>query len=145
MEKNGSCAKHVKRSGKRLTKSSRILRATSLDELPEIFNIFMGDMSFVGTRPLAMSYLDYCTEEDHHRHDVRPGLTVLAQVNERNDLTWEQKFDLDLQYIRKMSFIPDLKIIVTTVIKVLKREGIGQGEEAPVSLRAIRKDRMASR
>ena len=124
---------------RRLTKFGRILRSTSLDELPEIFNVFKGDMSFVGPRPLAMSYLDYYTEEERHRHDVRPGLTGLAQISGRNGLSWEDKFRYDLQYIEQMSFANDVKILFQTVSKVLKREGIGQGEEAPVSLSVERK------
>ena len=126
----------------RLTKFGRVLRSTSLDELPEVFNIFKGDMSIVGPRPLAVSYLKYYTEEEHHRHDVRPGLTGLAQVSGRNNLTWEQKFSLDLDYVRKISFIQDVKILFLTVYKVFKREGIGQGESAPVSLSVERKDQV---
>ena len=122
----------------RLTPFGRLLRATSLDELPELFNILKGDMSIVGPRPLALSYLDYYTPEEHHRHDVRPGLTGLAQVNGRNSLSWEQRFAYDLQYIRELSFLVDAKIILKTLAKVVKREGIGQGEEAPVSLRVER-------
>ena len=118
----------------RLTRFGRILRATSLDELPEIFNIFKGDMSIVGPRPLALSYLQYYTEEEHHRHDMRPGLTGLAQVRGRNGLSWEEKFRLDLQYIDSVSFTGDVGILFETVWKVLKRDGIGQGEDAPVSL-----------
>ncbi len=123
----------------RLTKFGRVLRAMSLDELPEIFNIFKGDMSIVGPRPLACSYLQYYTEQERHRHDVRPGLTGLAQVSGRNSLSWEQKFSYDLQYIEKISFAEDVKILFRTVLKVLKREGIGQGEAAPVSLSVERK------
>lgn len=123
----------------RLTRFGRILRATSLDELPEMFNIFKGDMSIVGPRPLAVSYLDYYTEEEHHRHDVRPGLTGLAQVSGRNSLSWEQKFELDLDYVRNITFVRDVQILFMTVIKVFKREGIGQGEAAPVSLSVERK------
>lgn len=123
----------------RLTLFGRFLRSTSLDELPELFNILKGDMSIVGPRPLAVSYLQYYTPEEHHRHDVRPGLTGLAQVNGRNSLSWERKFALDLQYIKNLSFLGDVKIIFTTLAKVLKREGIGQGEEAPVSLSIERK------
>ncbi|MBQ6066482.1 MAG: sugar transferase [Clostridia bacterium] len=126
---------------RRLTRFGRIMRAASLDELPEIVNIFKGDMSFVGPRPLAEIYLKYYTEEEHHRHDVRPGLTGLAQVSGRNDLSWEQKFAFDLQYIEKMSFAQDVRILFNTVIKVFKREGIGQGEEAPVSLHIERAGR----
>lgn len=118
----------------RLTKFGRLLRSTSLDELPELFNIFKGDMSVVGPRPLAVSYLEYYTEEEHHRHDVRPGLTGLAQISGRNSISWEQKFALDLEYIKTLSFYGDAIIVFKTVGKVFKREGIGQGEFAPVSL-----------
>ena len=118
----------------RLTKFGRILRSTSLDELPEVFNILKGDMSIVGPRPLAESYLKYYTDKERHRHDVRPGLTGLAQVNGRNSLSWEQKFALDLDYIKRITFFLDIKILFLTVYKVIKREGIGQGETAPVSL-----------
>ncbi|MBE6990270.1 MAG: sugar transferase [Ruminococcaceae bacterium] len=126
---------------KRLTRFGRILRATSLDELPEVYNIFKGDMSLVGPRPLAASYLQYYTEEEHHRHDVRPGLTGLAQVSGRNSLSWEQKFKFDLQYVKEVSFRLDVRILFMTVLKVFKREGIGQGEKAPVSLSIERKDK----
>lgn len=124
---------------RRLTHFGRMLRATSLDELPEVFNILKGDMSVVGPRPLAVSYLQYYTPEEHHRHDVRPGLTGLAQVSGRNGISWEQKFALDLEYIRELSFPKDVKILAVTVIKVFKREGIGQGEAAPVSLSVERR------
>lgn len=123
----------------RLNKYGRFLRATSLDELPELFNILKGDMSIIGPRPLAVSYLKYYTEEERHRHDVRPGLSGLAQINGRNKLSWEEKFRLDLEYIRTISFVTDVKIIIGTVMKVLKRDGIGQGEEAPVSLSTERR------
>ena len=123
----------------RLNKYGRFLRSTSLDELPELFNILKGDMSIIGPRPLAVSYLKFYTEEERHRHDVRPGLSGLAQVNGRNGLSWEDKFKLDLEYIRNISFMTDMKIIFQTVMKVVKREGIGQGEEAPVSLSVERK------
>ena len=126
---------------KRLTKFGRLLRATSLDELPELFNILKGDMSLVGPRPLAVSYLKYYTEEEHHRHDVRPGLTGLAQIMGRNGLSWEEKFKYDLEYIKNISFSVDAKIIWRTVGKVLKRDGIGQGDEAPVSLSIERQER----
>ena len=130
---------------KRLTKFGRILRSSSVDELPELFNIFKGDMSIVGPRPLAMSYLEYYTEKEHHRHDVRPGLTGLAQINGRNAISWEQKFALDLEYINKISFLQDFYILIMTVIKVLKREGIGQGAAAPESLSVERKRQMEDR
>lgn len=118
----------------RLTRFGRKLRSTSLDELPEIFNIFKGDMSIVGPRPLGIKYIPYYTDEERHRHDIRPGLTGLAQVRGRNNLTWEEKFAYDVEYVNKMSFLLDIQILIETVIKVLKREGIGQGEERPVSL-----------
>ncbi len=122
----------------RLTKFGRFLRATSLDELPELVNILKGDMSIVGPRPLAVVYLPYYTNRERHRHDVRPGLTGLAQVNGRNSISWSQKFALDLQYIQNMSFCNDIRILFLTVKKVFIREGIGQAEQAPVSLHVER-------
>ena len=119
---------------KRLTKFGRILRATSLDELPEVFNILIGDMSLVGPRPLGLKYIPYYTDEERRRHNVRPGLTGLAQVRGRNNLSWEQKFSYDIEYVDKMSLALDIRIIFETLIKVLKHEGIGQGEERPVNL-----------
>lgn len=124
----------------RLTKFGRFLRATSLDELPELINILKGEMSIVGPRPLAIEYLPYYTAEEHHRHDVRPGLTGLAQVSGRNALSWEEKFQYDIQYINDLSFINDLRIIIRTFVKVIQHEGIGQAEEAPESLHILRKD-----
>lgn len=124
----------------RLNKYGRIIRATSLDELPSLLNIFIGDISFVGPRPLSVKYLPYYTKEEHHRHDVRPGLTGLAQINGRNGLSWEQKFKYDLQYIKTLSFAGDIRIMFGTVRKVLQREGIGQGEKMPVSLYDERKN-----
>lgn len=112
----------------RLTKFGKILRSTSIDELPELINILKGDMSIVGPRPLLVEYLDLYNEEQKHRHDVRPGLTGLAQVNGRNSISWEDKFKEDIRYIEKISLIEDIKIILKTVIKVLKREGISQQE-----------------
>ncbi|MBQ7145186.1 MAG: sugar transferase [Lachnospiraceae bacterium] len=122
----------------RLTRFGRILRATSLDELPELFNILRGDMSLVGPRPLATEYLPYYTEMEHHRHDVRPGLTGWAQVNGRNSISWEDKFAYDLEYVEKVSLSLDWKILLLTVGKVVRREGIGQGEEQPESLHILR-------
>ena len=124
----------------RLTKFGRILRSTSLDELPELVNILKGDMSIVGPRPLAVSYLPYYTNREKHRHDVRPGLTGLAQVNGRNSISWDDKFKYDIKYIKKMSLMYDLKIIFLTVKKVFVREGIGQGEQHPGNLYDVRKD-----
>lgn len=109
---------------KRLTKFGKLLRSTSLDELPELINIIKGDMSIVGPRPLAVIYLPYYNENEKHRHDVKPGLTGLAQVNGRNNLNWEKRFNLDLKYINEIAFLKDFKIIVKTIIKVFKREDI---------------------
>lgn len=108
----------------RLTSFGRKLRSTSLDELPELFNILKGDMSIVGPRPLLVDYLDLYNEKQKHRHDVRPGLTGLAQVNGRNTLSWEDRFENDIRYIEIISFIVDLKIIVDTFKIVLRRDGI---------------------
>ena len=108
----------------RLGKFGRTLRATSLDELPELWDIFRGKMSIVGPRPLLVEYLPYYTENERQRHDVRPGLTGLAQINGRNTLTWEQKFAYDLEYVQHISFITDLRILLGTVGKVLNRSGV---------------------
>ena len=115
----------------RLTKFGRVLRSTSLDELPEAWNIFKGDMSMVGPRPLLMEYLPYYTEREHHRHDVRPGLTGLAQVNGRTAVTWQKKFDYDLEYVENCSFLLDVKILFQTVIKTVKRSDIYVGSAVP--------------
>ena len=108
----------------RLTRYGRILRSTSLDELPELINILKGDMSIVGPRPLLVKYLPLYNEEQKHRHDVRPGLTGLAQVNGRNAITWEDKFKLDVAYVREITFVGDVRIILATVMAVFKRDGI---------------------
>lgn len=108
----------------RLTAFGKKLRATSLDELPELINILRGDMSIVGPRPLLVSYLPYYTQEEKHRHDVRPGLTGLAQVNGRNNLTWEQKFAYDLEYVNHLTFVNDVKIIFKTVLNVFARADV---------------------
>ena len=113
----------------RLTKFGKLLRSTSLDELPEVFNIFKGDMSVVGPRPLLVSYLPYYTEEEKHRHDVRPGLTGWAQINGRNTIGWTEKFQYDLMYINRISFLFDMKIIIGTVLKTLRRSDIAVGRE----------------
>lgn len=117
----------------RLTKFGRLLRSTSLDELPELINILKGDMSIVGPRPLLVEYLPYYTKEERHRHDVRPGLTGWAQINGRNAIdSWEQRFAYDLEYVNNLSFIFDVKIIFMTVIKVLKRSDIQVGSQIKV-------------
>jgi lipopolysaccharide/colanic/teichoic acid biosynthesis glycosyltransferase len=110
----------------RLTKYGQLLRSTSLDELPEFFNILKGDMSLVGPRPLLVKYLPLYNEEQKRRHEVRPGLTGLAQVNGRNALTWEQRFKDDVEYVDSISLLLDIKILFKTVTTVLKREGISQ-------------------
>ena len=114
----------------RLTKFGRLLRSTSLDELPELWNIFKGDMSIVGPRPLLVKYLPLYNEEQRHRHDVRPGLTGLAQVSGRNAITWEEKFAHDIQYVENVSLFLDLQIVILTVKKVLKHEGITSDSSA---------------
>ena len=108
----------------RLNHYGRILRSTSLDELPELINILKGDMSIVGPRPLLVKYLPLYNEEQRHRHDVRPGLTGLAQVNGRNTVSWEEKFRMDVAYVNDITFLGDIKIILKTVQAVLFREGI---------------------
>lgn len=108
----------------RLTKFGKFLRSTSLDELPELFNILKGDMSVVGPRPLLVEYLELYDERQKRRHDVRPGLSGLAQVSGRNAISWEDKFNLDVEYVDNVSFIGDWKIIFLTLKKVLVREGI---------------------
>lgn len=111
----------------RLTPFGKKLRSTSLDELPELFNILKGDMSIVGPRPLLVKYLPLYNERQRHRHDVRPGFTGLAQVNGRNSISWEEKFEWDVKYVEGLSFGLDVKIIFQTVKTVLKREGISSG------------------
>lgn len=108
----------------RLTAFGKKLRATSLDELPEMFNILKGDMSIVGPRPLLVAYLERYNESQKHRHDVRPGLTGLAQVNGRNAISWEDKFAYDVEYVNNVTFWNDLKIIFLTIRSVVKRDGI---------------------
>ncbi len=117
----------------RLTRFGKILRSTSLDELPELFNILKGDMSLIGPRPLLVRYLPYYTKEERRRHDVRPGLTGLAQVNGRNALGWEDRFAFDLEYVDNCSFFMDLKVLGMTVGKVLKRSGTLSGADQTVA------------
>ena len=114
----------------RLTPFGRFLRSASLDELPELFNVLKGDMSLVGPRPLLMQYLDRYTPEQMRRHEVKPGITGWAQVNGRNAITWEQKFALDVWYVDNKSLGLDGKIILLTLWKILKREGISQPGQA---------------
>lgn len=112
----------------RLNRYGRFLRTTSLDELPEAFNIIKGDMSVIGPRPLLVQYLPLYSEKQRHRHDVRPGLSGYAQVNGRNSITWTRRFELDCEYVEKITFLGDMKIICQTVGKAfLKQEGISSG------------------
>ena len=108
----------------RLNKFGKFLRSTSLDELPELVNILIGDMSIVGPRPLLVKYLPYYTEEERHRHDVRPGLTGYSQIVGRNILTWEKRFEFDVQYSKNITIMGDIRIIIGTVRSVLRCEGI---------------------
>ena len=111
---------------KRLTKFGKALRSTSLDELPELWNILKGDMAIVGPRPLLVEYLPLYNEQQKHRHDVRPGLTGLAQISGRNTIGWEERFEEDIEYIQNVNFVTDCKILFKTVSKVLKKEGISR-------------------
>lgn len=120
----------------RLTKFGKLLRSTSLDELPELFNILKGDMAIVGPRPLLVQYLPRYNERQHHRHDVRPGFTGLAQVNGRNSISWQEKFEWDVRYVENVSFLMDLRIIAKTVKVVLKRDGISS--ETSVTMEEFR-------
>ena len=115
---------------KRLTKYGKLLRSTSLDELPELINILKGDMSIVGPRPLLVEYLPWYDEKEKHRHDVRPGLTGWAQVNGRNSVDWETRFALDVEYVQNMSLWVDIKILFLTVKKVLCRSNVAQDTRA---------------
>tara|TARA_R110000822_G_scaffold297182_3_gene419745 strand:+ start:929 stop:1528 length:600 start_codon:yes stop_codon:yes gene_type:complete len=114
----------------RLTALGAWLRSTSLDELPELFNVLKGDMSLVGPRPLLMDYLSLYNDRQARRHEVRPGITGWAQINGRNALSWEEKFELDVWYVDNRSLWLDIKILFKTVMQVLKRDGISHGEEA---------------
>ena len=114
----------------RLTGYGKFLRSTSLDELPQLLNIFKGDISCVGPRALLVKYLDRYTPEQRRRHDVRPGLTGLAQINGRNSISWEEKFALDIEYVDNITFFGDLKIIFGTVSAVLRRQGINSDTSA---------------
>lgn len=118
----------------RLTKFGRFLRATSLDELPELWNIAKGDMSIIGPRPLLVRYLPLYNEHQKRRHDVRPGLSGLAQISGRNAISWEDKFDLDVEYVDDVGFVGDWKIIFLTIKKVLVREGISSNTAVTMKL-----------
>ena len=124
------CFGQMLSDGSRLTKFGKFLRSTSLDELPELFNVLKGDMSIVGPRPLLMKYLDRYTPEQARRHEVKPGITGWAQVSGRNALTWVEKFKLDIWYVDNQFFWLDMKIIFLTIWKIVKREGINQPGKA---------------
>lgn len=117
----------------RLTEFGKILRKTSMDELPELFNILLGDMSFVGPRPLLVQYLNRYSSEQARRHEVKPGLTGWAQVNGRNTISWEEKFKLDVWYVDNWNLLLDIKILFMTLEKVIKREGISASGEATMN------------
>lgn len=110
--------------GMRLNMYGKLLRSTSMDELPELFNILKGDMAIIGPRPLLVSYLPYYTKKERLRHSVRPGLTGYAQAHGRNSVLWEAKFDMDVKYVEKITFLGDVQIIIDTIRVVLKRDGI---------------------
>lgn len=114
----------------RLTKFGKFLRSTSLDELPELFNILKGDMSIVGPRPLLVEYLPLYSRRQRRRHEVRPGLTGLAQVSGRNAISWQQRFELDVQYVDNITFLGDMRIVLSTIKKVLAKEGISSASSA---------------
>ena len=122
------------RDNERLTKFGKFLRSTSLDELPELFNILKGDMSIIGPRPLLAEYLPLYNEHQKRRHEVRPGLSGLAQVSGRNAISWDEKLNLDVQYVDSISFIGDWKIIFITIKKVFKREGINSNNFVTMEL-----------
>jgi len=128
--KDADTAKALVTDEERLTKFGRFLRSTSLDELPTLLNVIRGDMSLVGPRPLLSRYLDRYTPQQARRHEVRPGVTGLAQVRGRNAISWESKFALDVEYVERRSFLLDAKILFLTVAAVLKRDGITANEHA---------------
>lgn len=110
----------------RVTSFGNFLRSTSLDELPELINVLKGDMSLVGPRPLLVEYIDLYSKEQFRRHEVRPGMTGLAQVNGRNNLNWDEKFKMDVEYVDNVNLLLDIKILLLTIFKVLKRDGISK-------------------
>jgi len=114
----------------RLTPIGRFIRSTSMDELPQLINVLKGDMSLIGPRPLLIKYLPLYNKKQARRHEVRPGITGWTQVNGRNSLSWEQKFELDIYYVNNLNFALDMKILWMTVVKVFKREGINQDGQA---------------
>ena len=122
----------------RLTKAGRFVRSTSIDELPQLINILKGDMAFIGPRPLPIIYYPYFTEEEAHRHDVRPGISGWAQVNGRKGISWDKKLSLDVYYVKHLNFLLDAKIFFMTIFKVFKKENVGVETSGVVSLDEIR-------
>lgn len=122
----------------RLTKAGRFVRSTSIDELPQLFNILKGDMAFIGPRPLPAAYLPYYNEQEAHRHDVRPGISGWAQVNGRKNITWDHKLECDTYYVEHLTMWLDIKIFFLTVYKVFKRESVGVETSGNVSLYDVR-------
>lgn len=122
----------------RLTKVGRFVRSTSIDELPQLINILKGDMAFIGPRPLPVSYLPYYTEEESHRHDVRPGISGWAQVNGRKNITWDHKLECDAYYVKHIGLRMDVKIFFTTIKNVVRRDGVGVETSGTVSLYDVR-------
>ncbi|WP_333601510.1 sugar transferase [Flavobacterium sp.] len=116
----------------RMTKIGSFVRKTSLDEIPQLINVIKGDMSLIGPRPLLTHYLHLYSAFQNRRHEVRPGITGWAQVNGRNDISWDQKFEYDVWYVDNISFVLDLKIVMKTILKVLKREGINSADSATI-------------
>lgn len=123
---------------KRLTKAGRFVRSTSIDELPQLFNILKGDMAFIGPRPLPAVYLPYYTPREAHRHDVRPGISGWAQVNGRKNITWDHKLECDAYYVEHLTMWLDIKIFFLTIYKVFKRESVGVETSGSVSLYDVR-------
>jgi lipopolysaccharide/colanic/teichoic acid biosynthesis glycosyltransferase len=116
----------------RITKIGGVIRKLSLDELPQLFNVIKGDMSLIGPRPLLFKYIPLYKEWQKRRHEVKPGITGWAQVNGRNSISWEKKFELDLYYVENVSLLLDLKVFLLTIIKILKREGVNQSDTRPM-------------
>lgn len=116
----------------RITSLGKVIRKLSIDELPQLINVIKGDMSLVGPRPLLFKYIPFFSKEQLRRHEVRPGITGWAQVNGRNSISWTKKFQLDVEYIDKLSFMLDIQILYLTILKVVKKEGVNQQEDRPM-------------
>lgn len=131
---NSNCGKDgvLLPDNERITSFGAVIRKTSIDELPQLINVFLGDMSLIGPRPLLFRYIPLYNEEQKRRHDVRPGITGWAQINGRNTISWYEKFKLDVYYVDNLSLLFDLKILWMTVLKVLIKEGVNQSEERPM-------------